>query len=72
MVLGTYEMREAATFILASLGMTLEMLFFNSFGTRPAVFVFILFGLATAFLGSVKAEARASAFPRRSAAMAMT
>ncbi|WP_336969886.1 O-antigen ligase family protein [Sphingobium aromaticiconvertens] len=56
-VLGAYERREAATFIFASLGMTLEMLFFNSFGTRPAVFVFILFGLAAAFLGSVKTDA---------------
>lgn len=64
--LGAYEMREAATFIFAGLGMTLEMLFFNSFGTRPAVFVFILFGLATAFLESVKTDVS------RRAVMAMT
>ncbi len=66
-VLGTHEMREAATFLFACLAMTLEMLFFNSFGTRPAVFVFLLFGLSTAFLGSIQAEAPASSRSRRPA-----
>lgn len=61
--------REAATFLLAGLVMMMEMLFFNSFGTRPAVFVFILFGLATAFLRGMRREARAT-MPRGALAMA--
>lgn len=40
----------AATFAFAGLVMPLEMLFFTSFGGRPAFFVFALFGFAAALL----------------------
>jgi F0F1-type ATP synthase assembly protein I len=39
-----------ATFLFACLAMLLEMLFFTSFGTRPAVFVFVIFGFSAALL----------------------
>lgn len=51
-----------ASFAFAALVMPLEMLFFTSFGGRPAFFVFALFGFAGALLGIVRArraEARA-------------
>jgi hypothetical protein len=41
---------EVATFLFACLAMLLEMLFFTSFGTRPAVFVFVIFGFSAALL----------------------
>jgi len=41
---------EVATYIVACLAMLMEMLFFTSFGGRPAFFMFGLFGCAAAFL----------------------
>ncbi|KXU32642.1 hypothetical protein A0J57_08800 [Sphingobium sp. 22B] len=42
--------REVAAFLFCCLAMTMEMLFFTSFGTRPAVFIFVLFGFAATYL----------------------
>ena len=41
---------EAGAFVFGALLMMMEMLFFTSFGTRPAVYLFALFGFAAAFL----------------------
>ncbi len=41
---------EAGVFIFAALLMLMEMLFFTSFGTRPAIYLFALFGFAAAYL----------------------
>ena len=41
--------RECAAFLFAGLAAMMQMLIFTSFGTRPAVFVFILFGFTAAF-----------------------
>jgi O-antigen ligase len=41
---------EAGVFVFATLLMLMEMLFFTSFGTRPAYFVFALFGFAAAYI----------------------
>lgn len=43
--------REAATFVFAALCMVMEMLFFTSFGTRPAIYLFALFGFGAAYVG---------------------
>ena len=45
-----YDDAEVPAFIFSSLVMMMEMLFFTSFGTRPAIFVFGLFGFSAAFL----------------------
>ena len=47
---GTHDSILAASFVFAALVMPLEMLFFTSFGGRPAFFVFALFGFAGALL----------------------
>lgn len=53
---------EAATFICSCLAMLMEMLFFTSFGGRPAFFVFAMFGFGAAFLNAHRSAA-ASAVP---------
>ena len=40
----------AGAFAVAVIAMMMEMFFFTSFGTRPAVFLFILYGFSAAFL----------------------
>ncbi|WP_179042944.1 O-antigen ligase family protein [Sphingobium lactosutens] len=50
--------RESAAFIFAGLSMTLEMLFFTSFGTRPAIFTFVLLGFAAALFNLYRRPAR--------------
>jgi hypothetical protein len=42
--------REVQAFLCCGLAMMTEMLIFTSFGTRPAVFIFVLFGLSAAYL----------------------
>ncbi|MFT3967651.1 MAG: O-antigen ligase family protein [Sphingobium sp.] len=59
----SHDGREAATFLFASLCMMQEMLFFTSFGTRPAMFVFIVFGCSTAYMGIARAGRRAPSPP---------
>lgn len=51
----------AASFVFAGLAMPLEMLFFTSFGGRPAFFVFALFGFAAALLAIAGERRRATA-----------
>jgi hypothetical protein len=41
---------EAGVFAFATIAMSMEMFFFTSFGTRPATFLFVLFGFAAAFI----------------------
>lgn len=41
---------EAGVFAFATIAMFMEMFFFTSFGTLPAVFAFVLFGFAAAFI----------------------
>lgn len=43
--------KELAAFIFAGLCMMMLMLVFTSFGTRPAMFVFVLFGLSSVYAG---------------------
>lgn len=50
--------KEVAAFIFCSLAMIMEMLFFTSFGSRPAVFLFVLFACAAAFLKLSRKPAR--------------
>lgn len=41
---------EAGTFTVAAIAVFAEMFFFTSFGTRPAIFMLILFGFAVAYI----------------------
>lgn len=41
---------EAGVFAFAAMAMSMEMYFFTSFATRPAIFLFVLFGFAAAFI----------------------
>lgn len=50
--------RDSAAFIFAGISMTLEMLFFTSFGTRPAIFIFVLLGFAAALSSLYRKPAR--------------
>lgn len=47
----------AGAFAFAVIAMMMEMFFFTSFGTRPAMFLFVLFGFSAAFL-RLQREAR--------------
>jgi len=40
----------AGAFAFAVIAMMMEMFFFTSFGTRPAIFLFVLFGFSAAFV----------------------
>ncbi|WP_022681747.1 O-antigen ligase family protein [Sphingobium bisphenolivorans] len=42
--------REVAAFVFAGISVMMEMLIFTSFGTRPAMYNFALFGFAAAFI----------------------
>lgn len=57
----------AAAFVFVGLAMPMEMLFFTSFGGRPAFFIFVLFGFAVA-LANIR-EGRRRAMSRAAPAM---
>lgn len=68
---------DVAAFVFAGLAMPMEMLFFTSFGGRPAFFIFIFFGLASALiaargraLSEKRPQDRVAQYPQRDAAHA--
>lgn len=50
----------AGMFVFAAIAMSMEMFFFTSFGTRPAIYLFALFGFAAAFIRSQRPAKRTS------------
>lgn len=54
----------AGAFAFAVIAMMMEMFFFTSFGTRPAAFLFVMFGFSTAFIRLQLETRRADAVAR--------